>query len=68
MDCAAVVCLADMRKRRGFFDRYAKEEPLELIGIISCAGCPTVAAPEEILKKAGALAAFNLAALHFPTA
>jgi len=64
-NCAAVVCLADMRKRNGFFDRYGKDEPLDLIGMISCAGCPTVAAPEKILRKVQALAAFKIDALHF---
>jgi predicted metal-binding protein len=42
-NCASVVCLADMRKRKGLFEQYAKEDTLELIGIISCAGCPTLA-------------------------
>jgi predicted metal-binding protein len=64
-NCAAVVCLRDLRKRRGFFDRYPQEEPLDLIGIISCAGCPTLAAPEKILRRVGALAKFRIEALHF---
>jgi predicted metal-binding protein len=64
-NCAAVVCLADMRKRKGLFDRYANEAALELIGIISCAGCPTLAAPEKIMKRVDALAAFKVDTLHF---
>ena len=64
-NCAAVVCLGDMRKRRGFFDRYQNDEKLDLIGIINCAGCPTIAAPEKILKKVKALAEYRLDALHF---
>jgi len=63
-NCASVVCLGDMRKRRGFFERYAKDEPLELIGIINCAGCPTVAAPEKILRRVRAVAEFKIDALH----
>jgi predicted metal-binding protein len=63
-NCASVVCLGDMRKRRGFFDRYPSDQPLDLIGIINCAGCPTLAAPEKILKKVRALAEFRLDALH----
>jgi predicted metal-binding protein len=54
-----------MRKRRGFFDRYAKEKELHLIGIINCAGCPTIAAPEKILQRVNALAGYKLDALHF---
>ena len=64
-NCAAVVCLGDMRKRRGFFDRYQNDEKLDLIGIINCAGCPTIAAPEKILKRVKALAEYRLDALHF---
>ncbi len=64
-DCAAVVCLADMRKRRGFFERYPQEEPLDLVGLISCAGCPTIAAPDKILKRVRSVAEFKVNALHF---
>jgi predicted metal-binding protein len=64
-NCGSVVCLADMRKRRGFFNIYSENEPIDLIGIINCAGCPTVAAPEKILKKVRALAEFRIDALHF---
>ena len=63
-NCASVVCLADMRKRRGFFASYLQDEPLDLIGIINCAGCPTLAAPEKILKRVRAVAEFRLDALH----
>jgi predicted metal-binding protein len=54
-----------MRKRRGFFEQYPQDEPLDLIGIISCAGCPTIAAPEKILRRVRAVAQFRLDALHF---
>ena len=63
-NCASVVCLRDMRKRRGFFERYQNDEKLDLIGIINCSGCPTLAAPEKILKRVKALADYKLDALH----
>jgi predicted metal-binding protein len=63
-NCASVVCLGDMRKRKGFFEMYPKDEPLDLVGIINCAGCPTIAAPEKILKRVRAVAEFNIEALH----
>ncbi len=50
-NCAAVVCLGDMRKRRVFFERYQNDEKLDLIGITNCSGCPTLTAPEKILKE-----------------
>jgi len=62
--CASVVCLGDLRKRRGFFEQYPQDEPLDLIGIISCAGCPTAVAPEKILKRVKAVAEFKVDALH----
>lgn len=64
-NCASVVCLGDMRRRRGFFERYPRDELLDLIGIINCAGCPTVAAPGKILRRVRALAEFRIDALHF---
>ncbi|MBF0525318.1 MAG: CGGC domain-containing protein [Deltaproteobacteria bacterium] len=63
-NCASTVCLADMRKRQGLFSRYPADEPLDLVGIISCAGCPTLAAPEKILKRVRAVADYRIDALH----
>lgn len=64
-NCASTVCLGDLRKRKGLFEQYPKEEPLELVGIINCSGCPTLAAPEKILKRTKALTSYRLDALHF---
>jgi predicted metal-binding protein len=63
-NCASVVCLADMRKRKGFFEVYPQNEPFDLIGIINCAGCPTIAGPEKILKRVRAVTQFRIDALH----
>lgn len=65
LDCSSVVCLADMRKRKGFFKDYPPEESLDLVGIISCAGCPTVSAPRKILRRVKSLAEFRVEVLHF---
>lgn len=65
LDCASVVCLGDLRKRKGLFQQYPAEEKLDLVGIAGCAGCPTVNAPQKILRKAGALAEFRVDAIHF---
>lgn len=64
MDCAAAVCLGDMRKGKGFFERYRDEDAPVLVGIINCAGCPTLGAPEKILRKVKSLAAFQVEAIH----
>ncbi|WP_136800000.1 CGGC domain-containing protein [Desulfosediminicola ganghwensis] len=64
-NCASVVCLRDLRKRKGLFEQYKEDERLDLIGIINCAGCPTNAATEKILKRTKALTEYRLNALHF---
>jgi predicted metal-binding protein len=53
-NCASVACLGDMRKRKGFFERYSNEKQLDLIGMINCSGCPTVSIPQDmndVIKK-----------------
>lgn len=64
LDCASASCLRDLRRRLGEFNRYPKDEKLELIGIISCASCPTIGAPEKILRKVRALAEMNVDSIH----
>lgn len=64
LDCASASCLRDLRRKLGEFNRYPKDEKLELIGIINCAGCPTIAAPEKILRKVRALAEIMVDAIH----
>ena len=64
-NCSSVVCLSDLRKRKGFFDSYPKEEPVELVGLVHCAGCPTKVAPGKILKKIRSLVEYKLDSLHF---
>jgi predicted metal-binding protein len=63
-NCVSVVYLGDMLKRRGFFGQCSQDEPVDSIGIINCAGCPTLAAPEKILNCVRALAEFHIDALH----
>ena len=64
-NCSSVVCLADLRKRKGFFDCYPKEEPVELVGLVHCAGCPTNIGPSKILKRIRSLTEYKIDALHF---
>lgn len=63
LNCASAVCLADLRKKRGFFERYEKDETI-LVGIISCAGCPTIGAPDKILRRVKSLTSFKVDAIH----
>lgn len=65
LGCSSVSCLRDMRKRKGAFARYDAGDKLELIGIINCSGCPTLAGPEKLLGRIRALTEFRIEAIHF---
>jgi predicted metal-binding protein len=60
-----VSCLADFRKRRGAFTKYPKDEPLDLVGIINCPGCPTLTGTDKLLERIRALTEFRVDAIHF---
>ena len=64
-NCSSVVCLADMRKRKGRFDRYPEKEPLDLVGFVHCTGCPTNVGSGKILRRIRSLADYKIDALHF---
>ena len=53
LGCSSVSCLRDLRKRKGAFERYSSEEKLDLVGIINCSGCPTLAGPNKLLGRLG---------------
>jgi predicted metal-binding protein len=65
LGCASTVCLADFRRRRGAFSQYPADQPLDLVGIINCPGCPTLTGPDKLLHRIRALTGFRLDALHF---
>jgi len=52
--CGAGKCLRAIRERAGAFSRYPADEPLELVGFSTCAGCPggnVEYVPEEMIKN-----------------
>lgn len=65
MNCASSGCLASMRGRQGGFEHYSKDEDLELVGIINCANCPTLAAYDKILLRVKAMVEFGAEVIHF---
>jgi predicted metal-binding protein len=65
LGCSSVSCLADLRKRKGSFADYPKNEPLDLVGIINCPGCPTLIGPDKLLQRIKALTEFRVEAIHF---
>lgn len=65
LGCSSASCLADLRKRRGTFADYPKDEPLDLVGIINCPGCPTLTGADKLLQRIRALTEFRVDAIHF---
>lgn len=64
MNCVMVGCLGNLRGREGSFKDYAEDDPMDLIGIIHCGGCPTVAGADGIWLKVNALTEYGVDTLH----
>lgn len=64
LGCSSASCLVDLRKRRGTFTDYPKNEPLDLVGIINCPGCPTLTGAGKLLQRIRALTEFRVDAIH----
>jgi len=65
LGCSSASCLADLRKRRGTFAEYPSGEPLDLVGIINCPGCPTLTGPDKLLQRIRGLTEFRVDVIHF---
>jgi predicted metal-binding protein len=65
LGCSSASCLADLRKRRGAFAQHPTDQPLDLVGIINCPGCPTLTGPDKLLQRIRALTEFRIDAIHF---
>jgi len=64
LGCSSVVCLADFRKQQGEFATYPPDEPLNLVGLMNCPGCPTLAGYDKLLQRVRGLTEFNVQAVH----
>jgi predicted metal-binding protein len=64
LGCSSVVCLADLRKRKGAFAAYPEAEKLVLVGMINCPGCPTLTGPEKLLQRIRGLTEFKVDVIH----
>lgn len=65
LGCSSASCLADLRKRKGAFAAYPADQPLDLVGIINCPGCPTLTGADKLLQRIHALTEFRVDAIHF---
>ena len=64
MDCVMIGCFGNLRGRQGMFEQYTEDDPPELVGIISCGGCPTALGADRVWQKVKALKEYGIEALH----
>jgi predicted metal-binding protein len=64
MNCVMIGCLGNLRGRQGSFKDYPEEEPLDLVGIIHCGGCPTAVGTDRIWQKVQALVDYGIDSIH----
>ena len=64
MDCVMIGCFGNLRGRQGMFEQYPEDDPPELVGIISCGGCPTALGADRVWQKVKALKEYGIEALH----
>lgn len=63
LDCPVGACLHDMHNRKGAFKSYG-DNGLELVGVISCNGCPTRPGADMILPRIEGLLHYGMTHLH----
>lgn len=63
LDCPVGVCLKDLYERKGAFKSYVSQD-VELVGINSCNGCPTVKGESSILSKIESLKHYGATHIH----
>lgn len=64
LGCCSMFCLQDINANEGPFAAYADNGGAELMGVLSCAGCPTAVGPEKILSRVRAMAELGAEAIH----
>lgn len=64
MNCVMVGCLGNVRGRQGTFADYGPDESLDLVGIITCSGCPTAVGAGRIWQKVQAMVDYGIEAIH----
>lgn len=61
--CVMIGCLAHAQGKKTFFEQH--EGDVNLVGVISCMGCPTAVGTEKILRRVRMLVDYGIDALHF---
>lgn len=66
LNCSAAFCFQSFNGHQNGFARYNADQELELVGFSNCSGCPTMHAPEKILRKIKPLVEMSKAdIIHF---
>ena len=63
--CSSFGCLEDSHAGKGAFASYAERGGAQVVGIISCSGCPTLIAPEKIVRRVQTLVSSGVDAIRF---
>jgi predicted metal-binding protein len=64
MNCVMIGCFGNLRERKGSFTDYPQDEPVDLVGVIHCGGCPTAVGTDRIWQKVQALVEYGIDSLH----
>jgi predicted metal-binding protein len=64
LSCPAFFCLANVNAREGMFARYKGDENFGLVGLISCAGCPTALSVDKLDGRVKSLVAAGANVIH----
>ncbi|MBA4369551.1 MAG: CGGC domain-containing protein [Desulfobacterium sp.] len=64
LGCSSFKCLDAIYENSGDFKKHESSGGAQLAGIINCAGCPTVVAPEKLLERVRSLAVLGVEAIH----
>ena len=68
LQCPSFQCFDALWDGKGQFARYGQNNrPPRLVGIISCAGCPTAVAPEKLFRRVRPLVAAGVEVIHLST-
>jgi predicted metal-binding protein len=62
--CTSSMCLHALRESICGFEAYHESGGAELLGIGTCDGCPTLAAPERIIKRVKGMVDLGASAIH----
>lgn len=65
LNCCASCCLKAARERSGFFEKYEESGGAEIVGLLSCSGCPTLMAHEKIVRRVRSLVRAGAEVIHF---